>query len=615
MYKGLSEFIEKLEQQGELIRIREYVNPELEITEITDRISKTTGGGKAILFEDTGTNFPVLTNAFGSDKRIALALNQPSLENLSTEIDLLIKNVMSPKNNFREKISSISSIKQLASIMPQRVKSGKCQEVIIKNPDLNILPVLKCWPNDGGKFITLPIVHTKDPNTNIRNVGMYRLQVFDKDLTGMHWHKHKVGARHYAEYKENNKKIPIAVALGGDPVYTYAATAPLPDNIDEYLLAGFIRKTKVKLVKCITQDIEVPADVDIVIEGYVDPQEALVYEGPFGDHTGFYSLADYYPKFHVTCITHRKNAVYPATIVGIPPQEDAYFAKATEKIFLPLMQKALASEIVDLHLPEAGVAHNYTIVKIKSVYEGQAFKIMNSLWGSGQMSLNKCLFITDNKSVELSDYTQFAIESLKNFNPETDIYYTKGPMDVLDHASEKFTIGSKIGFDLTSKSSENIPTEATISIDFDSLKTNFGEITQINSLLNIKIPILIFSINKKENISIISNQVIEKYNFGQYKIIVFVDNNIDAKDLYTVAWITGNNIAPKRDTYILKSKTFKNITLIVDATKKTEKYDDFKREWPDIIVMNQQTIDTIDKNWAEYNIGEFIESASLKFKL
>ncbi|MBN2892839.1 MAG: menaquinone biosynthesis decarboxylase [Bacteroidales bacterium] len=614
MYKSLSEFVTKLEHKGELIRIKTLVDPELEISEITDRISKTPNGGKALLFENTGTNFSVLTNAFGSDKRMAMALGKNSLDDLAVEIEDIVKDLTSAKNSLSDKLSSLGSLKQLASIMPQKVKTGQCQEIIHKNPNLNILPVLKCWPNDGGRFITLPIVHTKDPKTGIRNVGMYRMQIFDEKLTGMHWHKHKVGARHYAEYKEINKKIPIAVALGGDPVYTYCATAPLPDNIDEYLLAGFIRKKKVKLVKCITQDIEVPADADIIIEGYVDPTEELIWEGPFGDHTGFYSLADYYPRFHVTCITHKKDAIYPATIVGIPPQEDAYLAKATERIFLPIIQKSVGPEVVDMNLPEAGVAHNYTILKIKSVYEGQALKIMNSLWGSGQMSLNKCMFVTDDLSLDITNYEEFTRKTLKNFNPEEDIYFTKGPMDVLDHASEKFTIGSKIGFDFSIKEPNNSSTQKTVDLDLSMLKNNFKEINELHSLLEKQIPILLFAIDKKEKIEVLAKKIIEKNNLSDFKILFFLDKTTDLKDLYTVAWLTGNNIAPKRDVRVLKSNIFGNNLLIIDSTTKSQTIDSFEREWPEIIVMNKETIQKVDENWNEYNIGKFINSPSIKFK-
>jgi len=611
MYKGLHDFINILEKENELIRIKELVNPNLEITEITDRISKLPEGGKAILFENTGTDFPILINAFGSKKRIALALGKRKLEDIEGEITSLIKELTSPKAKFTEKISAFGTLKQISSFFPQTVNKGECQEVIHKEPNLDILPILKCWSEDGGRFITLPIVHTIDLQTKIRNVGMYRMQVFEHNLTGMHWHKHKVGARHYQQYKNTNTKIPVAVALGGDPVYTYVATAPLPDNIDEYLLAGFLRKKSVKLVKCITQNIEVPEDADIILEGYIDPQEELILEGPFGDHTGFYSEADYYPKFHITCITHKKNAIYPTTIVGIPPQEDAYLALATEKIFLPLIQKSIAPEIEDMHLPEAGVAHNFSIIKIKQQYEGHALKIMSSLWGAGQMSLNKCLFVTD-KDIDIHNYQLFISESLKTFNPINDIFYSKGPIDVLDHASEAFTFGSKIGFDFTSKNinqnSENnnyLTTETFLEYSF---------IKQINSLHNISIPVIIIALNKKENIKTISKRLIDKIDFSYYKIAIFIDDVYDVQNLYTVAWITGNNIAPTRDTYVLKSELYKNNLLVVDATTKTKSIDNFDRNWPKTIVMDNETIKMVDEKWNKYNIGGFIESPSLKYK-
>lgn len=326
-------FIEALEKQGELIRINTYVDPHLEIAEITDRISKSGGGGKALLFENTGTGFPVLMNAYGSEKRMCMALGVDSLDSIAKEIEDLFKLLASPKENMLDKLRLLPKLGQFASWMPKIIKGrGACQESIIMDPDLSKIPVLTCWPKDGGPFITLPVIHTKDLETNSRNVGMYRMQVFGPTLTGMHWHKHKVSAKHFSAYKKAGVKMPVAVSLGGDPVYAYSATAPLPENVDEYMLAGFLRKKKVELVRCITQpEIEVPADADIIIEGYVDPADDLIWEGPFGDHTGYYSLADWYPRFHVTAVTHRKNAVYPATIVGIPPQEDAWLGKATER--------------------------------------------------------------------------------------------------------------------------------------------------------------------------------------------------------------------------------------------------------------------------------------------
>ncbi|GAG53587.1 unnamed protein product, partial [marine sediment metagenome] len=388
----MKHFINILEENNELVRIKEYVNPELEITEITDRVSKSNGGGKALLFENTGTTFPVLINAMGSYNRVCLALGTNDLDRIGEEIETIFRQLTKPRESMWGKIKLLPLLKALGSWMPKVISGkGKCQEVIHKPPDLSILPVLKCWPEDGGRFITLPMVITRDPQNSTRNVGMYRMQLFDKTTTGMHWHPHKTGARHYYQYKAIGKKMPVAVALGGDPVLAYSATAPLPDNIDEYMLAGFIRKRKVNMVKCLTNDLEVPAEADIIIEGYIDPEEELAWEGPFGDHTGFYSLPDWFPKFHVTCITHKKNAVYPATIVGIPPQEDAWIIKATERIFLTPMKLTMIPEILDMEMPPEGIAHNLTVIKINKTFQGQAQKVMNTIWGAGQMMFTKIL--------------------------------------------------------------------------------------------------------------------------------------------------------------------------------------------------------------------------------
>src|SRR5579863_2581954 len=390
-FNNLSEFLNELESAGELVRIKTFVDPILEIAEITDRISKTTSRNKALLFENTGYDFPVLMNAFGSEKRMCMALGVNHLDDVAREIENLFKLLSAPKESILDKLKLLPKLSQFASWMP-KIKNGRgeCQEVIMQTPDITKLPVITCWPKDGGPFVTLPIIHTRDLHTGTRNVGMYRMQIFGPTLTGMHWHKHKVSARHFAEYKKTGQRMPVAVALGGDPVYAYSATAPLPDNVDEYMLAGFLRKKRVELVKCLTQpELEVPADADFIIEGYVDPTEDPIWEGPFGDHTGYYSLPDWYPRFHITAITHRKNPVYPATIVGIPPQEDAWLGKATERIFLAPIKMTLIPEIVDMEMPVEGVFHNLVIAKIRKEYAGQAQKVMNAMWGAGQMMFNK----------------------------------------------------------------------------------------------------------------------------------------------------------------------------------------------------------------------------------
>ena len=407
------------------------------------------------MFENTGTDFPVLINAFGSDKRMAMAIGRENLDDVGKEIENYLNNISDNRGNYLQKaVSTCHLLYDWQVILPSRSRGrGICQQVIHRDPDLGILPVLKCWPYDGGRFITLPMVHTVHPETGKTNVGMYRMQILDKNTTAMHWQRHKTGANHFEAWKKTGERMPVSVALGGDPVYAYSATAPLPENIDEYILAGFLRKKKVKMVKCITNDLYVPSDADIVLEGYVDPAEDLVWEGPFGDHTGFYSLADWYPKFHITCITHSKKAVYPATIVGIPPHEDAWLAKATEKIFLSPVKMALQPEIEDFHMPDAGVAHNLVIVKIRKSYPGQGMKVISSLFGAGQMMFTKYLVVVSG-NIDIRNYRELVSHVFENTDLKRDLLFSHGPLDVLDHSSDAFSFGGKLGVDATIKHPE-----------------------------------------------------------------------------------------------------------------------------------------------------------------
>lgn len=621
-YHSLNHFIETLDRKNELIRIKEYVNPELEITEITDRISKSEGGGKALLFENNGTEFPLLINAFGSDTRINLSLGVNNLDEIGEEVEALFKSLTSPKKGWVDKIKLIPELGKIAAYMPKQINGkGKSQEVVHKNPDLGILPVLKCWPADGGKFITFPLVITKDPKSGIRNVGMYRMQVFNKDLTGMHWHKHKVGARHYNEYKKLGKKMPIAVALGGDPALTYSATAPLPDNIDEFMLAGFLRKQKVKLVKAITQDIEVPADADIIIEGYVDPSEELIYEGPFGDHTGFYSLADYFPKFHVTCITHRKDAIYPTTIVGVPPQEDAWLGKATERIFLAPIKLSMLPELKDMELPYYGVAHNLTMVSIEKEYAGQALKVMSALWGAGQMMFNKSLVITDD-SVDVHNYEAVASAFLENVNIPNDIHFSMGPLDILDHSSSKYAYGSKLCIDTTKKFPEEIPDNQT-EYNKNIYITSLEEInSKFNYVKGLSIPfknsssfIAFVAFEKSENKTIkeMANEIFHSGLLNGVKFLACFNAEVDVNKVPPSVWILTNNIDPKRDCFFME-KEGQQSCIGFDATTKTSKSDKFYRDWPNVVTMDEETIATIDRKWDSYQLGSFIESPSNFYK-
>lgn len=491
-YKDLREFIADLELQDELIRISEPVDPYLEITEIADRISKADCqdanlanvhkksyaddlairlGNKALLFENPiGYTMPVLINAFGSHKRMLMALGVDDDPRAYDAIADRIRSFIKPDMpvTLGDKISKLMQLSELRHFMPKMVKSAPCQEVVILAENassealLDKLPILTCWPEDGGPFVTLTSVFTKDPDKlgSGRNVGMYRMQKFDNITTAMHWHKHHDGAHNYQKslkraQSTNGKdelRMEIAIAIGADPVVIYSGTAPLSPGIDEMILAGFIRNKPVELVQCKTIDVEVPAHAEIIVEGYIDLTEPLVTEGPFGDHTGFYSLADKYPKFHVTALTHRKNPIYATTIVGIPPQEDCYLGKATERIFLPLLQ-LVCPEVLDMDLPWDGVFHNCALIKIDKQYAGQAQKVMNTIWGIGQLAWTKSIIVFD-KEVDIHNYAEAAMYAFGNVDPQRDMSFTKGPLDILDHAAPIMGYGSKVGIDATCKWAE-----------------------------------------------------------------------------------------------------------------------------------------------------------------
>ncbi len=497
-FDSFRDFVNALDQAGELKRISQPVATELEITELANREMKSPGGGKALLIEKPTVNgvvssFPVAINTLGSWKRMALSMGAETVDEVANELGGLMK----PKVpvGFKEMISLLGKFMEVRHAKPKVVKTGPCKDVIQKfdapptriepwpaapfvaaevtrrtgaptNPPPHVggyehvsrithhasllnLPILKCWPLDGGRFITLPCVVTKDPDTGERNVGMYRIQIYDDRTTGMHWQLQKVGARHGRRYYETGTRMPVAIFLGGDPMFPFAATAPLPDGLDEFLLAGYLRKKSVELVKCETNDLEVPANADFVIEGYVDPTEPLRDEGPFGDHTGYYTLPEPYPVFHVTAITHRRDAVYPATIVGIPPMEDFYIGGASVKLFLPIFTMNFP-EIVDIALPAEGVFHNLVFVSIKKTYPMQAYKIMHGLWGMGQMMFTKYIVVVDD-DVDVHNTSEVLFRLCANTDPQRDSIFTKGPSDVLDHATSEIASGSKLGIDATKK--------------------------------------------------------------------------------------------------------------------------------------------------------------------
>ena len=453
---SLEEFIDAIDDAGELVRITEPVRVHLEITEITDRVSKQHGGGKALLFEHpvlrdgTKSPYPVAINLFGSMRRMSLALDVDNLDTIGSRITGLLDSKV--PEGFFGKLSLLPRLLEISKF-PPRLKSGTpaCQEVVWQGDDINLdkLPLLTCWPEDGGPYFTMTMVISKDPQRGIRNVGMYRVQQLDQRSVAMHWQRHKSGAEHWRQMAERGEKMPVCFVIGADPASMYAASAPLPPNIDEFIFAGFLRREPVKLAKAITCDLEVPADADFVIEGYIDPAEALVTEGPFGDHTGFYSEADLYPRMHVTAVTMRRSPTYITTIVGRPPMEDFYLGHATERIFLPLL-KLTTPEIVDYHMPAEGGFHNLVFVSIDKKYPGHADKVMHALWGQGLMSLAKVIVVVD-KEVNVRNPTEAWWIALNNMDPQRDVRFTMGPVDVLDHASRAFTYGSKMGIDATRK--------------------------------------------------------------------------------------------------------------------------------------------------------------------
>ena len=620
-YKSLRVFIDALDKAGELVRIKSFVDPVLEIAEITDRVSKTPDRNKALLFENTGTGFPLLINSMGNERRMCMALGVNELDDVAKDIESLLKMLSAPKNGMIEKLAMLPQLGKFASWMPKVVSGrGECQQVVMEKPDLSKLPILKCWPKDGGRFITLPAIHTKDLNTGIRNIGMYRMQVFENTMTAMHWHKHKVSARHYNEYKKLNKRMPVAVALGGDPVYTYSATAPLPDNVDEYMLAGFLRKKRVELVKCITQpELEVPADADIIIEGYIDPSEEMIWEGPFGDHTGYYSLPDWYPRFHVTAITHKKDAVYPATIVGIPPQEDAWIGKATERIFLAPIKMTMVPEIKDMNMPVEGVFHNLVSASINKEYAGQGQKVMNAMWGAGQMMFNKILVLTDGE-VNLNDYKALAKYVFNNLNPATDVYFSQGPMDVLDHSCSKLGFGGKMCIDGTKKWEEEMtapltPFKLNAQFSTEKIKTSYPEAVAINYSLARKhdIPVLFVAVKKDKpnHIASLHESLCKLDEMQGMKMIIYVEHTVDVNDIPDTLWRFCNNLDPRRD-HLYGGKD-KNI-LGLDGTRKYKSLDGFERPWPNVIAADEATIKSVDAKWSELGLGALITSPSLKYQ-
>ena len=607
MYRSLRDYIVELERRGELLRVAAKVSPRFEIAEITDRMAKSEGGGKALLFENTGTEFPVITNMMGSDSRMALALGVERLDDIADRITALLGEALTPKGSLMDKLRALPLLAEMSRWFPQQVSGrGACQHTVYRDAEVDLcrLPMLQSWECDGGAFVTLPMVHTVDPDTGVRNVGMYRMQRFDARTTGMHWHIHKTGARHYDAYKRAGRRMPVVVTLGGDPVYTYAATAPMPDNMDEYLLAGFLRRRPVRLVKALTCDIYIPEDCDFVIEGYVDPSEEKVVEGDFGDHTGFYSLKDLYPRFHVTALTHRRDAVYPATVVGVPPEEDAYIAKATEKIFLAPIRLAVQPEVEDLWMPTAGTAHNLAVVSIDKRYRGQAHKVAQALWGAGQMMFNKYLVITSAETPIRSFETLAAL--LRRCDLRQCMIRSEGILDVLDHATATCGFGGKLALDLT----DTDPAAAVPDVMLPSEAHPAGgiELYDTRHVVDLGLVILYAEASRPDKVDM--EAYLRENGFsGVRYAVVFDYQAAGAMRDEDLLWLAAANTDPRRDVVLTADGT-----LTVDVRSKRPGVEGNPPRFPNVAMSSMQTIRLVDERWEEYGIGPRLESPSRRYR-
>ncbi len=589
-YKDLPKFLEALEEKRLIKTVESEVDPVLEITEIADRISKKYG--EAIKFTNVkGSKYPLVINAMGTYERLNMGLGVENLDEIAAQIEDYMD--LSAYVTLKGKIKSIPKLAPLPFIFPKKVKHAPCQEVV-EEPDLDTLPIIKCWPQDGGKYITLPLVFTKDPENGQQNVGMYRLQVYDKKTTGMHWHLHKDGREIYEKYRKLGKRMPVSVAIGCDPATIYAATAPLPKMIDEMIFAGYLKRRPIEIVRCLTNDIFVPANAEFILEGYVELDE-LRLEGPFGDHTGYYSLADLYPVFHLEKITHKKNPIYPTTIVGKPPMEDCYLGKATERIFLPLM-KIQCPELVDIDFPLEGVFHNCAIVSIKKAFPLHGNKILYALWGLGQMMYTKMIIVVDD-SVDVHNYGEVIQQMMLNVTRENHLIISEGPLDALDHASNRAFQGFRLGIDATTK----LPLESDEKLDTNGncseFVFNLAKDMDTVSILKRFVAIVPHEKGGKSAFEVIRRISDER---PELRVVVLIDQWIDNRDLSTVSWKIFNNIDPERDMLTFDSKSG-HLVIGIDATKKGPE-DGLMRPWPDDIEMSDNIKKMVDERWPKYGL-------------
>ncbi|WP_135230193.1 menaquinone biosynthesis decarboxylase [Deinococcus fonticola] len=611
-FPDIQSFVRLLEDRGELVRVSTPVSRELEITEIADRLVKA--GGPAVLFENVrGSEFPLAIGLLGTRERVALSLGVSDLDDLAAKVRHLID--LKGSGGLMGMLGNLPKLRDAMNLPPRRVKAAPVQEVVWRGDevDLGKLPILKCWPLDGGPFVTLPLVITNDPETGERNMGMYRMQVMSKNTTGMHWQRHKTGTRHLEKAKKKGERLEVAVAIGGDPALIYAATAPLPPipGLNEFALAGYLRGERYPVVKGVTVDLEVPANAEFILEGYVDPNEPWVEEGPFGDHTGFYTLPDQYPLFHVTAVTMRKNPVYPATIVGRPPMEDAYLIEASERLFLPAAQTILP-EIVDYHMPPAGVAHNLVVVSIKKEFPGQAYKVANGLFGLGQMMFAKVIVVVD-EDVKVNDMDAVWKEVTQKAVPGRDTLTGRGPTDVLDHSSRGWGYGGKLIIDATTKRPEEIGSpkssrdeqaqDTALDIFLPSAETDLPAFEGVLAQRQTDDGYWIVVLNKRRAGQ--SRELAEAFARHSaadgVRHLLICDEETDVNDLNDVWWTILNNIDPERDVWTVPDAG--GGLLAWDGARKLHS-EGFVREWPPKIVMDRAVRERVDALWHVYGLPE-----------
>ncbi|WP_261663277.1 menaquinone biosynthesis decarboxylase [Deinococcus sp. Marseille-Q6407] len=612
-FPDFQSFMQLLDSRGELLRVSAPVSRDLEITEIADRLVKK--GGPAVLFENVlGSDFPLLIGALGTRERVALALGVDDLDELATKVNRLID--LKGQGGVRGLLSNVPKLGDAMNLPPRHVRSAPVQDVVWRGDevDLSKIPVLKCWPEDGGPFITLPLVMTKDPETGERNMGMYRMQVMSRNTTGMHWQRHKTGTRHLEKARKLGQRLEVAVAIGGDPALVYAATAPLPPipGLDEFALAGYLRGQRYPVVKGLTVDLDVPANAEFILEGYVDPQEDWVVEGPFGDHTGFYTLPDLYPLFHVTAVTMRRDPIYPATIVGRPPMEDAYLIEASERLFLPAAQ-LIQPEIVDYHMPPAGVAHNLVVVSIKKEFPGQAYKVANGLFGLGQMMNAKVVVVVD-AGVPVHDMDAVWREVVHKAVPGRDTLTTRGPIDVLDHSSRGWGYGGKLILDATTKRPEE--TGAGVSSREDQAQDVVAEVFEPFTAAELPtFPGVLaqrqtpdgywyVALNKTEaeQARALAEAFAAHPAAAGIRHLLICDEQTDVQDTGDVWWTVLNNIDAERDVWVLDAPGGGKL-LAWDGARKLPQ-EGFVREWPPKIVMDPAVRARVDRLWNVYGLPE-----------